>query len=170
MDPNIMHREFLESTLGILKEYKQLGEKALQQIPKDKWDWQYNDNSNSVSVLVKHLWGNMMSRWTDFLNSDGEKPWRQRDAEFEAENISPKELMEKWEEGWMTLFEAISDLTIADMEKEVLINGKNHSVYDALLRQLAHYASHIGQILYIGKMLKDQSWINLSVPKRPSTN
>lgn len=165
-----MHREFLESTLGMFREYKQLGEKALQQIPKEKWSWQYNDTSNSVSVLVKHLWGNMMSRWTDFLNSDGEKPWRQRDAEFEAEDISSHELMEKWEEGWKTLFVAISDLTVADMEKKVLINGKTHAVYDAILRQLAHYASHIGQIMYIGKMLNDQSWVSLSTPKRPPTS
>lgn len=168
MDTNNLHQDFLKSTLGLFDEYKTLGENALKQIPEEHWYWQYNENSNSISILIKHLWGNMMSRWTDFLDSDGEKPWRERDAEFEQDDLSPDALMEKWEQGWTTLFNAISRLKEEDMGKTVQIRGKTHSVYDAILRQLAHYAAHIGQIMYIGKMLKDQEWNSLSVPKRPS--
>ena len=169
MDTNVLHQSFLESTIGLLKEYKTLGENALKQIPEDQWYWHYNESSNSVAVLIKHLWGNMMSRWTDFLESDGEKPWRERDMEFEHEDVSPKTLMAKWEQGWEMLFAAISGLTAEDMAKTVKINGKTYSVYDAILRQLAHYASHIGQIMYIGKLLKGEEWISLSIPKRPTT-
>ncbi len=168
MDTEDLHKDFLKSTLGLFDEYKTLGENALKQIPEEQWFWQYNENSNSISILIKHLWGNMMSRWTDFLDSDGEKPWRERDAEFELDDLSPDALMEKWEQGWTTLFNAISGMKVEDMGKTVQIRGKNHSVYDAILRQLAHYAAHIGQIMYIGKMLKDQEWNSLSVPKRPS--
>jgi hypothetical protein len=167
MDTNVLHQNFLESTIGLFKEYKTLGENALKQIPEEQWYWQYNDTSNSITILIKHLHGNMMSRWTGFLESDGEKPWRERDEEFEQEEVSPKTLMEMWEKGWDTLFAAISGLTVTDMGKTVMIRGKTHSVYDAILRQLAHYAAHIGQIMYIGKMLNGQDWNSLSIPKRP---
>lgn len=159
---------YLQSVFQLLKDYKRTGELAIRQIPEEKVFWQYNAESNSVAIIVKHLWGNMLSRWTDFLSSNGEKPWRERDEEFELGIASMEELWSKWDEGWQVLFAALETLTEDDLMRTVVIGHKEHSVVDAISRQLAHYATHIGQIIYLAKMLADKPWESLSVPKGQS--
>ncbi len=159
---------YLESVVQLLKDYKRTGELAIRQIPEEKIFWQYNADSNSVAIIVKHLWGNMLSRWTDFLDSNGEKPWRKRDEEFEPGIETMEELWSKWEEGWQVLFATLEPLTEDDLMRIVRIGNKEHSVVDAISRQLAHYASHVGQIIYIAKMTTDKPWQSLSVPKGQS--
>ncbi|WP_162342386.1 DUF1572 family protein [Cyclobacterium salsum] len=161
-------KNYLESSLHLFRFYKSLGEKALEQVADDKLFWQHNADSNSMATIVKHMAGNMHSRWTDFLASDGEKPWRERDAEFENDIRSRKEMMQVWEEGWKVLFAAIEPLTPADFDKTVYIRNQAHSVMDAINRQLTHYASHVGQLIYLGKMLHSGTWQSLSVPKGQS--
>jgi len=145
--------------------YKDLGEKAIAQIDDEKINWRPNDASNSIALIVHHLSGNMLSRFTDFLTSDGEKPWRNRDAEFEVGYKTKAEMMEAWAKGWVKVFEVMDGLTEADLEKIIYIRNEGHQVMDALQRQLTHYAYHVGQILYIGKIIKGDEWKSLSVPK-----
>lgn len=159
---------YLESVKKQFNSYKALGEKTFAQVLDEELMWQYNEASNSMATIVKHMWGNMMSRWTDFLTSDGEKEWRQRDAEFENDIKSREELLSKWNEGWNCLFNALNSLTDADLNKIVYIRNEPHTVVDAINRQLAHYSSHIGQIVYIGKMICDEEWDSLSIPKGKS--
>ncbi|RFS16505.1 DUF1572 domain-containing protein [Emticicia sp. C21] len=156
---------YLTSTRKQFEYYKMLGEKTFAQLSDEQLFWQYNEESNSIAIIVKHLWGNMLSRWTDFLTSDGEKEWRQRDAEFENDIASRKELLIKWNEGWACLFKALDSLTIEDLSKEIYIRNEGHSVVEAINRQLAHYPYHIGQIVFIGKMVCDTNWTSLSIPK-----
>lgn len=148
--------------------YKQLGEKTIDQLDEKDLFWQPNEESNSIATIVKHLWGNMLSRWTDFLTSDGEKPWRQRDAEFENDWNDRKTLMQKWEEGWQCLFTALDSITDDDLEKIIYIRNEGHTVLEATNRQIAHYAYHVGQIVYIGKMVKNEGWKSLSIPRNKS--
>ncbi len=148
--------------------YKMLGENTFEQLPKEKLFWQINDESNSISMIVKHLNGNMLSRWTDFLTSDGEKEWRQRDEEFTNDISTEKELLEKWQEGWDCLFNTLESLQENDLNKEIYIRNMGHSVYDAINRQLAHYAYHIGQIVFLGKIIQNEKWKSLSIPKNKS--
>lgn len=148
--------------------YKDLADKTFAQVSDEQLFWQYNAESNSIAIIVKHLWGNMLSRWTDFLTADGEKEWRQRDAEFENDIDNREHLLAKWEEGWSCLFNAINPLTEKDLAKEILIRHEKLSVVDAINRQLAHYAYHIGQIVFIGKMLAGNNWHSLSIPKGKS--
>ena len=130
--------------------------------------WQYNTASNSIAIIVNHLWGNMLSRWTDFLTSDGEKLWRERDLEFEDQIKTRAQLLEKWEAGWSCLFEAIASINEANFNTRIYIRNQEHSIPDAMNRQLAHYAYHVGQIVYIGRMLKNDHWTSLSIPKGAS--
>ena len=161
-------KSYLDSIKNRFKSYKSLGEKTFDQVPEDKLFWQINEGSNSIAIIVKHLHGNMLSRWTDFLTSDGKKEWRKRDDEF-VDNIKSKdELLTIWNEGWDCLFEAINPLTEIDLDKEVLIRNEKHSVVDAINRQLSHYAYHIGQIVFIGKMINNEEWNSLSIPKGKS--
>ena len=159
---------FLESSLHLFTYYKNLGERALEQIPDDKLFWQFNEDSNSAATIVKHLSGNMLSRWSDFMNLDGEKPWRNRDAEFENDLHSREELMEAWNLGWDSLFQALEKCGVDDFEKNVYIRNQSHHLIEAISRQLTHYASHIGQLIYLGKMLHQGSWKSLSIPKGAS--
>lgn len=161
-------KNYLESSLNLFRFYKSQGEKALEQVADENLFWQHNDDSNSMATIVKHMAGNMHSRWTDFLESDGEKPWRKRDGEFENDIRSREEMMQMWAEGWKALFAAIEPLTSADFQKPVYIRNQGHSVMDAINRQLTHYASHVGQLIYLGKMLHTGSWKSLSVPKGQS--
>lgn len=163
-----MKSTYLNSIIKQFEYYKSLGEKTMAQVPEEKLFWQYNKDSNSMATITKHLWGNMLSRWTDFLNSDGEKMWRQREAEFDNDIKSRKELMDKWNEGWKCLFNAISPLTDADLEKEIYIRNQGHSVTEAINRQLAHYAYHIGQMVFLGKMICGENWKSLSIPRGKS--
>ncbi|HEX8677807.1 MAG TPA: DUF1572 family protein [Segetibacter sp.] len=160
-----MTNDYLESVKKQFEYYKMLGEKTFVQLSDDKLFWQYNQDSNSIVMIVKHLWGNMLSRWTDFLNTDGEKEWRDRDAEFENDIKTRQELTDKWNEGWMCLFNAINSLTLKDLEKINYIRNQGHTVTEAINRQLAHYPYHVGQIVFLGKMLAENGWSSLSIPK-----
>lgn len=163
-----MNTNYLESVIKQFDYYKMLGEKTMIQIPDDKLFWQYNEASNSIATIIKHLWGNMMSRWTDFLTTDGEKEWRDRDAEFENDITSKQELTEKWEEGWKVFLDTLKSLKEEDLEKIIYIRNQGHTVLEAINRQLAHYPYHIGQIVFIGKLCSEQ-WNSLSIPKGKST-
>ena len=160
-----MTNSYLESVKKQFEYYKVLGEKTFAQVTDEQLFLQYNDESNSIAIIVKHLWGNMMSRWTDFLSSDGEKEWRQRDAEFINDIKSRAELMAKWNEGWSCLFNALNSLSDADLDKEIFIRNQGHSVMEAINRQLAHYPYHVGQIIFIGKMFCNEKWNSLSIPR-----
>ena len=160
-----MLNDFLGSIKKQFEYYKLLGEKTFEQISDEQINWQFNAESNSIAIIVKHLSGNMLSRWTDFLTSDGEKEWRNRDAEFEGEIKTKAELLEIWNKGWNCLFNVIEDLTDDDLETIVYIRNQGHTVMEAFNRQLAHYPYHVGQIVFIGKMLCDQTWTSLSVPR-----
>ncbi|WP_281615075.1 DUF1572 domain-containing protein [Flammeovirga sp. SubArs3] len=159
---------YLESIKKQFDYYKFLGEKTFEQVPDEKLFWQLNKESNSISMIVKHLNGNMLSRWTNFLTSDGEKEWRNRDEEFDNDIKTKEELLLKWNEGWECLFNAINSLTEKDLDKIVYIRNMGHSVSEAINRQLAHYPYHIGQIVFIGKVIQNESWKSLSIPKGKS--
>ena len=160
--------DFLSSCTKQFQYYKDLGNKTFEQIPEEKLLWKCSEESNSIATIVKHMHGNMMSRWTDFLTTDGEKEWRKRDEEFDNDIKSKEELLAKWNEGWDCLFHAINQLTEEDLEKEIYIRNMGHSVTEALNRQLAHYPYHVGQIVFIGKMIADKKWNSLSIAKGAS--
>ncbi len=157
------------STLNNLRKqfqyYQSLGEKTMAQVPDKGLFWQPNAESNSMATIVKHLWGNMLSRWTDFMTTDGEKPWREREAEFDNDLKTREEVMKKWNEGWKVLFSALDSLTEQDLEKIIYIRNEAHTVSDALYRQLAHYPYHVGQMVYLGKLILDKDWKSLSIPR-----
>ena len=163
-----MRTDYLASVKKQFEMYRLLGEKAMAQVPDEKLFWQYNDDSNSIASIVKHLSGNMLSRWTDFLTTDGEKEWRNRDNEFEDEHLSKAELTAHWNKGWQCLFDAIDPLTDNDLLKKIYIRGEAHTVVEAINRQLAHLAMHVGQIVFIAKMIAGDDWISLTIPKGKS--
>jgi len=163
-----MPTDYLNSVKKQFAYYKMLGDKTFDQLTNEQLNWQYNAESNSIAMIVKHLSGNMMSRWADFLNTDGEKPWRNREAEFEEKALNRDELLAKWNEGWNCLFNALEPLTDDDLDKIIYIRNQGHTVLEAINRQLAHYPYHVGQIVFIGKMLKDEEWKSLSIPKGQS--
>ena len=148
--------------------YKELAEKTFDQVSEEQLFWKYNEESNSIATLVKHLSGNMQSRWTNYLTEDGEKSWRKRDSEFENDIQSKAEMMEIWTKGWQVLFEALNQIKEENWNDAIAICGEKHTVLDAVLRQLAHYPYHIGQIIYIAKMVKDADWKTLSIAKNQS--
>ena len=160
--------DYLESVRKQFEYYKMLGDKTFAQLNDEQLFWEYTEGSNSVAVVVKHLWGNMLSRWTDFLTSDGEKEWRNRDAEFENDITSRQELLNKWNEGWNCLLGALKSLTPDDLDKVIYIRNQGHSVMEAINRQLAHYPYHVGQIVLIGKMLTGDNWNSLSIARGDS--
>lgn len=162
---NSLAKEYLQTVIKRLKYYKDLGDKTFEQL--NDWDFQYqpNEESNSISIIVRHMAGNMLSRWTNFLTEDGEKEWRKRDDEFELHEISKKELIEYWEKGWACFLETLEGLKKKDLKKTVTIRGESLSVIDAINRQLAHYPYHIGQIIHIAKTIKGKKWQTLSIPK-----
>jgi uncharacterized damage-inducible protein DinB len=145
---------------------KQQAERAMAQLDDDGWHWAPDAESNSVAVLVQHLGGNMLSRWTDFLTSDGEKPDRDRDAEFVDAGRGRAELLAVWERGWRRLFETLAALDESDLARTVTIRGEPHTVVQALQRSLWHYAEHVGQIIYIAKALRGEAWQTLSIPRK----
>lgn len=148
--------------------YKDLGDKTFAQLSEENIFWQHNEESNSVAVIVNHIAGNMLSRWTNFLTEDGEKSWRNRDKEFKNNFKTKEEVLAYWEKGWQCLFDALEQITEEKWWFEIEIRGEKHSVFDAVLRQLAHYPYHIGQIIYIAKMLKDKDWVTLSIARNKS--
>ena len=160
-----MTGSFLASARRQFAYYRMLGEKSIERIPDDRLYHAVNDDSNSVWTIVKHLSGNMLSRWTDFLTSDGEKEWRDRDREFVNDATDRAGLMETWNRGWDCLFHALDGLKEEDLSKTVLIRNEVHSVMEAVHRQLAHYPYHVGQIVFIAKMYSHGGWTSLSIPK-----
>lgn len=148
--------------------YKELGDKSLSQLSEDQIFWQYNEESNSVAIIIKHVAGNMLSRWTNFLTEDGEKEGRNRDLEFENDFKTKEEVLEYWEKGWNCFFQALEQITDENIHSTIYIRGEAHSVLDAVFRQLAHYPYHIGQIVYIAKMMKNNDWQTLSVARNKS--
>ena len=160
---------FLSSAIKRLKYYKDLGDKTFVQLNDPDFHFTPAEECNSIAVIIQHMHGNMLSRWTNFLNSDGEKEWRQRDAEFEEQNLTKQQLLTLWEEGWKCFFDALESLSTEDMEKTIYIRTETLSVPDAINRQLAHYTYHVGQIIYIGKMIKNKDWKSLSIPKSESS-
>ncbi len=157
--------DFLSSSIKQFEYYKELGEKTFLQLPEEKLFWKYNEESNSIATIVKHLHGNMMSRWTDFLTTDGEKEWRIRDEEFENDLTTREDLVARWSEGWNCLLDAINSLSDADLNTVIYIRNMGHSVTEAINRQLAHYPYHVGQIVFLGKMIANEEWKSLSIPK-----
>lgn len=160
--------DYLQSVKKNFAQYKALGEKAMSQVSDDQLSWQPNEESNSIAVIVKHLSGNMISRWTDFLSSDGEKKWRKRDEEFENDLYSREEILRAWNEGWVCFFTTLDSLQPADLSKSIFIRGEAHTVMEAINRQLAHYSYHVGQLVYIAKMLQNEKWKSLSIPRNKS--
>ncbi|MEI6947279.1 DUF1572 family protein [Paraflavisolibacter sp. H34] len=160
-----MDSNYLESVIKQFEYYKLLGDKTLARIPEEQLFWQYNSDSNSIAVIVKHLWGNMLSRWTDFLTSDGEKEWRHREEEFDNDRRSKQEVLRLWEEGWNCLLSALRPLKAEDLDKIIYIRNQGHTVLEAINRQLAHYPYHVGQIVFLGKMISDGHWESLSIPR-----
>jgi hypothetical protein len=163
-----MSGNYLPNVIRQFERYKKLGEGAMKQLSEDELYWQFNEASNNIAIIVKHLRGNMLSRWTDFLTSDGEKPWRTRDTEFEITKESGNVVLGVWEEGWTCLLSSIGTLSASDLERQVFIRKEPHTVIEAIDRQLAHVAYHVGQIIYIGKMLRGNAWESLSIPKGKS--
>ncbi|MEQ8472366.1 MAG: DUF1572 domain-containing protein [Marinoscillum sp.] len=163
-----MIQEYLQSVRKQFEYYKSVGEKTFDQLQDKDLFWQFNVESNSIAIIVNHLSGNMKSRWTDFLTTDGEKEWRNRDAEFDDLIKSREQLMTKWNEGWNCLFETLDSINKDNFDIQVYIRNQAHSVMDAVNRQLAHYTYHVGQIVYLGRMIKAADWKSLSIPKGKS--
>jgi len=148
--------------------YKSLGDKTFAQLSEEQFFWQYNEESNSIAIIIKHIAGNMLSRWTSFLTEDGEKSWRNRDLEFVNTFRSKDEVLDYWEKGWKCLFEALDQINEENLHSVIYIRNEAHSVLDAVLRQLAHYPYHVGQIIFIAKMMKNQDWKTLSIARNKS--
>ena len=150
------------------RNYKKMAERAMEQVNDEEFFTAIDAEANSIAVVVKHIAGNLISRWSDFLTADGEKPTRDRDGEFEIRDDSRESLLEYWERGWKTLFDNIEPLTPEDFSRTVTIRGQKHTIVEALNRQLTHYAYHIGQIVLLAKHFKSSDWKSLSIPKNRS--
>ncbi len=159
---------YLEDSLTLFRYYKKLGEDAMAQVADDQLHTVLDPEANSIAITVKHMAGNMRSRWTDFLTTDGEKPDRNRDTEFEEPPATRGALMQVWEAGWERVFGALEPLSDADLGRTVTIRGEAHSVMQAINRQVAHYAYHVGQIVLLAKHFRQAEWRSLSVPRGKS--
>ncbi len=161
---------YLESVKKQMLYYKTIAEKAIEQLSEEQLFVSVNEDTNSIANIVKHMSGNMISRWTDFLTSDGEKPWRERDTEFESFKTSKKDLLEIWDKGWKCFFNAINSLEPEQLSQIIYIRNEGQTALDAINRQLAHYPYHICQIVFYAKMLKKGDWDSLSIPKNKSND
>jgi hypothetical protein len=159
---------YVEDSKAIFRQYKKLAESAMAQVTEEQLTAELDPQSNSIATIVKHLAGNMSSRWTDFLTSDGEKPTRNRDSEFEEPPTTRLEVMALWDSGWGCLFDALDGLSDADLTRTITIRGEAHSVMQAINRQVGHYGYHCGQIVFLAKHLQSANWKCLSVPRRQS--
>ncbi|MFT4093378.1 MAG: DUF1572 family protein [Niabella sp.] len=159
---------FLKSAVQQFKDYKAMADKTFDQIADEKFAYAPGEKSNCLSTIIRHMHGNMLSRWTNFLTEDGEKEWRRRDEEFEEAHLTKEALLVLWNQGWDVLFEALYALTPADLEKIIFIRTKPLTVVEAIHRQLTHYAAHVGQIIYLGKIIMGGSWQTLSIAKGAS--
>ncbi len=164
--------DFLRSANRQFLYYKTLGEKAIDQLEPEQLFVSLNDDTNSIATIVKHLHGNMLSRWTDFLTTDGEKEWRNRDEEFDISNEqqSKDSVLKQWNDGWECLFNALHNLKPEDLSKIIYIRNEGHTVLEAINRQLAHYPYHVGQMVFYAKILKKSEWNSLSIPKNKSND
>jgi hypothetical protein len=169
MTAQSLGEHYLEDALYTFRYYKQLAERAFAQLSDEDFFRTIDDESNSIAINIKHMAGNMLSRWTDFLTTDGEKPERNRDMEFVMLPETTKaDMLAYWEQGWQVTFDAVEPLTPDDLMRTITIRGKVHTVVQAIDRQMAHYAYHVGQIVYLAKHFKSSDWQSLSVPKNKS--
>lgn len=160
---------YIDDALVCFKNYKKLAERAIDQVNEKEFFQSLDEEGNSIAVIVKHMTGNMFSRWTDFLTTDGEKPDRHRDMEFViTDETTQADMMDRWEKGWHCVFDAIEPLKTEDFDRIVQIRGEDHSIVQAINRQLTHYSSHIGQIIFLAKHLRSTSWKTLSIPRNKS--
>jgi hypothetical protein len=166
MSTEAIAQNYLDDARKAMRAYKKLAEKALDQLKDEEFFVTLDEESNSAAVVMKHMAGNMFSRWTDFLTTDGEKPDRNRDMEFVITPDTTKDAMlDYWERGWQCVFAALDPLQVEDLEKRVFIRGEEHTVVQAINRQLMHYAYHIGQIVYLAKHFRSAEWNSLSIPR-----
>ncbi|CAM4309573.1 DUF1572 domain-containing protein [Zobellia nedashkovskayae] len=156
---------FIKSVLFEFNRYKSMGDGTFLQLNDEDIHWKLNEGDNSIALIVKHMSGNMLSRWTNFLTEDGEKPWRNREDEFTNPYKTKIEMLAGWEEGWQCLFKALNSVTSDNFDTTIKIRNESHTIAEAVHRQLAHYSSHIGQIVLLGKMIKAEDWTSLSIPK-----
>ena len=169
MSSEAIVQNYFEDAIASLKNYKKLADKAIAQVKDDEFFVTLDDEANSVAVIMKHMAGNMFSRWTDFLTSDGEKPDRNRDLEFVIEATTSKDdVLDYWERGWACVFAAIEPLKPEDFEKTVMIRGEPHTIVMAINRQLMHYSYHIGQLVFLAKHFRSTQWNSLSIPRNKS--
>ncbi len=160
--------EFLPKIINRFKAYKELADKTFEQLEDKDFFYQPSAESNSIAIIIQHMYGNAMSRWTNFLAEDGEKEWRKRDAEFEVMDVSRQDLLSFWNTGWNVVFQTLESLREEDLDKTIYIRSEPLKAFDAILRQLAHYSYHVGQIVYVGKLIKDNEWKSLSIPRGQS--
>ncbi|MBC9794826.1 DinB family protein [Sinomicrobium weinanense] len=160
---------YLDSVKKQFLHYKSLGDKTFQTLSDNDIHWHKGEEDNSIAIIVKHLAGNMLSRWTNFFTQDGEKEWRHRDNEFTDTYTSVEDMKAGWEAGWTCFLDTLNSIRPEDLERSVYIRGKAHTVTEAINRQLAHYPYHIGQIVHIAKQLKDEDWKSLSIPRGASS-
>jgi hypothetical protein len=161
-----MSQEFLSQSIKQFRQYKSLADRSIATLTDDQLNYSQHADSNSVSVIIRHMAGNMLSRWTDIFTTDGEKPDRQRDAEFEPSHASRQQLLDFWEKGWNRLFETLEPLRDNDLERIIYIRQEPHSVMAAILRQLTHYSYHVGQVVFIAKLFSNDDWVSLSIPRK----
>jgi len=159
---------YLESIKKQFENYKSLGDKTLNQLEFEDMQNEISEDANSIAIIIKHMSGNMLSRWTNFLTEDGEKPWRTRNREFDDTFETKEQILESWATGWDCLFKALEDLNGEDLVRTIYIRNEGHTVTEAINRQLAHYAYHIGQIVFLGKVFKGKDWETLSIAKGAS--
>ena len=163
-----MQQTFISDCIKRFEYYKSLGDKTFEQLQEKDLFYKPSPDSNSIAIIIQHMYGNMLSRWTNFLTEDGEKEWRNRDAEFEQMQITKQDLISFWNEGWNVLLKTLNDLKPEDLTKTIHIRTEPLVVYDAIIRQMAHYPYHVGQIVTLGKMIKDKDFKSLSIPKGDS--
>ncbi|HEY0355659.1 MAG TPA: DUF1572 family protein [Flavisolibacter sp.] len=161
-----IHNLYLQSVISRLKEYKSLADRSFEQLGDEDLHTCPNEVSNSIAVIIQHMHGNMVSRWTNFLTEDGEKDWRKRDEEFEDQHFTRQVLMDKWEEGWKVLLDTLESLQPEDLFKTITIRNQPLGVIDAINRQLAHYSSHVGQVIYLARWVRGKDWKTLSIPRK----
>lgn len=167
MSTEAIVQNYLDDARAAMRAYKKLAEKALEQLKDDEFFIALDEESNSVAVIMKHMAGNMFSRWTDFFTTDGEKPNRNRDQEFVIEPQTTKDdVMDYWERGWQCVFDALEPLRVEDGGRKVFIRGEEHTVVQALNRQLMHYSYHVGQIVFLAKHFRSAEWRSLSIPRK----
>ena len=164
--PSKLTTSYLEDSLVVFRNYKKLGERAMEQVTDQQLFIAIDEEANSIAIIVKHMAGNMRSRWTDFLTTDGEKPNRNRDTEFFDPPATRKAIMDIWEDGWSHVFQALEPLSDAELTRTVIIRGEPHTVMQAINRQIAHYAHHVGQIVLLAKHFAHDHWQSLSIPRQ----